>query len=167
MNRLFRILFVLLLLSGLSACQNVLRQAQFPVQFDYANQQKVADDVAQQLALLYPPAQSILRLQQLPHDSFGACLTERLRTRGYAVLELSDEKQSESLPAPAVFGSVDPAHATPAEKSILLSYTLDQIRNADLLRISLLINQQQSLSRAYQNAPTGMMIPVSPWIYRE
>lgn len=167
MHSLLRIIFILLLLCGLSACQNALRQVHFQHQVEQANQQKIADDVVRQLALLYPPAQSTLRMQQVPNDSFGVCLTERLRTRGYAVLELSDEHKSALLPTPAVVTAADSSDDTPAEKSILLSYALEQIRNADLLRISLLINQQQSLSRAYQNSPAGVVVPVSPWIHRE
>lgn len=167
MRIVLRILLTVALLFGLNACQSVLRGSNLAPHTDPANQQKIADDTVSQLVVLYPPAQSTLSMSQLANDSFGLCLIQSLRARGYAVLERLTDNTSSSL-LDSVSATPDQLPNTlPGNKTIHLSFMVDQIRDANLLRVRLLINQQQSLSRAYQTAQDGIVYPVSHWIYKE
>ena len=167
MNSLYRFLISITLLFGLNACQSDQRQHARIGQIKPENQQKMTDDAVRQLAALYPPAQSTLTVRQSARDPFSPLLIEKLRTNGYAVLELPTETTVTSLSnvGQALPGQLPDAHN--AGKTIALSWVIDPIQNADLIQLRLQIDQQQSLSRVYQPGPDGTLVAASHWIYKE
>lgn len=103
-----------------------------------ANDQKLAEDAAKKLVSLYPPASTRFDLQHSTNDSFGNVFIEVLRSKGYAVSELSKVTSNASSTAPA----------SPVA-GLALAYVVDQPKDTELLQVKLLVNQQ-SLGRLYQ-----------------
>jgi len=59
------------------------------------DQEKIADDVAQQLAAMYPPALTALELKQPAPDPFGQALVRLLRNKGYSLMEFVQPKEND------------------------------------------------------------------------
>ncbi len=145
-----------LLLVGLAGCASTSSPyGNFIQNTVAANDKTMADDVVKKLVAVYPPASTRFNLQHATPDAFGASLVESMRTKGYALLEFQPEPAGAAAPAPA----------TPVPAGMSLSYILDQAGDADLYRVTLLI-QNQSLSRVYQ-IKDGMVYPAGYWIRKE
>lgn len=145
-----------LLLVGLAGCASTSSPyGSFIQNTGAANGKTMADDVVKKLMALYPPASTRFNLQHATPDAFGASLIESMRAKGYALLEFQPEPAGAAAPAPA----------TAVPTGMPLSYILDQAGDADLYRVTLLI-QHQSLSRVYQ-IKDGMVYPAGYWIRKE
>ena len=161
------------LLLGLSGCASPpLAYGSFIQTPLPAHDRAIADDAVKQLARLYPPARTRFDLQHGAPDFFGTYLVESLRARGYAVLELKPAGQGQALalaqtqaPAPAMAANAA-SFAAPSPSGLPLSYLLDQDAGSQLYRLTLLINRQQSLTRAYQ-VQGGTMHPAGYWVRKE
>lgn len=151
--RQFIVLSISLLLVGLAGCATTTPSSYGNfTQSAVANDQKMADDAAKQLAALYPPATTRFNLQHLTPDAFGSTMIEALRTKGYAVLELKPEPAGQGKPLAGAPG-------------LPLSYILDQAGGSGLYRVTLLVGNQ-SLARAYQ-AKDGTVYPAGHWVRKE
>jgi type IV secretion system protein TrbH len=113
-----------------------------------ANEKKMANDVVKKLSALYPPARTRFDLLQDTSDYFGTCLVQSMRAKGYAVLEHK-------------------AASKPASPGLSLSYIVDQVKDSGLYRVTVTINRQQSLDRAYQVAQDGLVYPAGSWTRKE
>jgi len=174
---MIRILCFVLIMVGLVGCASAPPSpyGNFVPLMSHANDIKIADDVVQKLVGLYPPASTRFDLQHANTDLFGTYLVETMRTKGYAVQEINPEPKA-SVAADnfsSDFSEVKPeskkadiiAVSSPSTPGFSLSYIVDQAKDSDLYRISLLVNQQ-SLSRVYQ-IKDDMIFPASPWIRKE
>lgn len=180
MNKFF---WVTLLLVGLAGCASAPPSPYgnfVPYNMTHDTDMKIIDDVVQKLVELYPPASTRFDLQHTNTDFFGTHLVETMRTKGYAVQEIKAAPkptmtpinsssdifsgvQAEPKPTVAVVNSPPVVLSTPGGLS--LSYIMDQTKDSDLYRITLLINQQ-SLSRVYQ-LKDDTIFPASYWIRKE
>ena len=113
-----------------------------------ANDRKMAEDVTKKLEALYPPALTRFDLQHASSDFFGTCLVESMRAKGYAILEHKRKPKTDATGVP-------------------LSYTVDQLRDSGLYRITVTINGQQTLDRVYEVAKDGVIYPVGYWVRKE
>ena len=146
-----------LLLVGLAGCASTSSPyGSFIQNMGAANDKTMADDVVKKLVAVYPPARTRFNLQHATPDAFGASLIESMRANGYALLEFKPEPAADAAA---------PAPIKPVPTGISLSYILDQAGDADLYRVTLLI-QNQSLSRVYQ-IKDGMVYPAGYWIRKE
>ncbi|MCW5321905.1 conjugal transfer protein TrbH [Verminephrobacter aporrectodeae subsp. tuberculatae] len=123
------------------------------VQSDALDQQKLAADAVQQLAALYAPAQMRLELQQPTPDPFGQTLVRLLRDKGYALVEF----------APSAVTTPPPAPTTPG--GLPLRYLLDQARDSNLYRLTLVVGTQ-SITRPYLEK-NGGLVPAGYWTRQE
>lgn len=113
------------------------------------DQDKMAADVVTRLVTLYPPARTRLALHQSTPDRFGQALVDKLRARGYALLE---REQPQTQPA-ETNGSNQPLH-----------YVLDQV-DGNLYRVTLIIGDR-TMTRPYlQQEDTT--IAAGYWTYQE
>lgn len=148
-----------LLLVGLVGCASTPSRygsfIQKPVQ---TSDKKIADDAVKQLVALYPPASTRFDLQHATPDFFGTYLIESMRAKGYAVREFK--------PEPKALMAASTAPVAPSPSGLPLSYILDQAKDAELYRLTLVINRQQSLDRVYQ-LQDGTMQPASYWARKE
>lgn len=159
------------LLLGLSGCASPpLAYGSFIQTPLPAHDRAIADDAVKQLARLYPPARTRFDLQHGVPDFFGTYLVASLRARGYAVLEFKPVAQGQGqgqAQAPAQAMAANAASfAAPSPSGLPLSYLLDQDAGSQLYRLTLLINRQQSLTRAYQ-VQGGTMHPAGYWVRKE
>lgn len=113
------------------------------------DQEKIATDVVARLVTLYPPARTRLELDQPTPDRFGQALVDKLRARGYALLEL--EKQQTQTAQTA--GSNQP-----------LRYVLDRV-DGNLYRVTLMIGDR-TITRPYLQQD-GTTIAAGYWAYQE
>jgi len=145
-----KFLLLVLVLVGLAAC--VARYGNFiqhtAQKYAEANEKKMAGDVVKKLAALYPPAMTRFDLLQPTSDSFGTCLVQSMRAKGYAVLEF--EAKNKKAPA-----------------GLPLSYIVDQVKDSGLYRVTVTINRQQSLDRVYQVEQDGLVYPAGSWVRKE
>ncbi|EDB8709768.1 conjugal transfer protein TrbH [Salmonella enterica subsp. enterica serovar Schwarzengrund] len=121
-----------------------------------ANQQQIATDAVQQLAMLYPPAKTRFELHQATPDAFGMALVNTLRERGYALLEFNPADQAKASAAPAPVG---------APAALPLRYVLDQADTTSLYRLTLLVGNQ-SITRPYLEE-NGSFVPAGYWARKE
>lgn len=128
-----------------------------------SNDTKLVDDVVRMLLALYPPARTQFNLQQTTPDYFGIYLVESLRANGYAVSEFQPQPKALAAAASASVPNPD----NPTLPSLTLSYVVDQGKSSDLYRVTLYINGQQSLGRAYQVAQDGVIYPAGYWVRKE
>jgi hypothetical protein len=146
-----------LLMVGLAGCASTSSPyGNFIQNTGAANDKTMAEDVVKKLVALYPPASTRFNLQHATPDAFGASLVDSMRAKGYALLEFQPEPTADAAA---------PAPTTPVPTGMSLSYILDQAGDADLYRVTLLI-QHQSLSRVYQ-IKDGMVYPAGYWIRKE
>jgi len=102
---------------------------------------RMADDTAKQLAVLFPPASTRLKLDQPASDAYGSALVEKLRKAGYAVAV-----RPEIVP---IVGQ-SALKAWQAVPGTDLHYVVDQLGGGKYL-VSVQVGGQ-TLSRAYQAA---------------
>lgn len=156
-----------LLLIGLTGCVASSPYGNFIENTAAANDKKIADDVVKKLVTLYPPASTRFDLQQATPDFFGTTLVESLRAKGYAVLEFKPEPKMGSVANSDSAGlELTVAPAASSSSGLPLSYLMDQAKGSDLYRVSLVINHEQSLNRAYQ-LQDGTMSPAGYWVHKE
>ena len=123
-----------------------------------ANDKVMADDVANKLGTLYPPARTSIKLRQATPDAFGITLVTALRTKGYALAEF-DPAQRTGTPA----GTAGGMSATGGD--LALAYVVDQPLDAGIYRVTVVLNSQ-SLSRVYK-AKDGGIAPAGYWVRKE
>jgi hypothetical protein len=155
-----------LVLINLTGCVSPSPYGNFVANTTAVNDKKVADDVVKQLVMLYPPAGTRFDLQQVTPDFFGSYLVEAMRAKGYAVLEFKPETKLGSNSKSSPILTLAPVSATASPAGLSLSYLMDQANGADLYRISLVINHEQSLNRAYL-LQDGMIFPAGYWVRKE
>jgi hypothetical protein len=114
------------------------------------DQSRLAADAVRQLAALYPPARTSLRLQQPASDPFGTALLKGLRASGYAVTEDS------AAPAKA-------AGAPQGQAGMPLYYVADPA--GPVFRVMLTVGSE-SLTRAYVQL-NGTVVPAGQWVRKE
>jgi type IV secretion system protein TrbH len=157
--------FLALLLVGLAGCATApAPYGNFTQSSAQANDKKVVDDVVKKLVALYPPASTRFDLQHATPDFFGTYLVESMRAKGYAVMEFKPDPKTASAASAASSASEPAAARTPG---LSLSYIVDQAKGSDLYRVTLVINRQQSLDRAYQVAQDGVIYPAGYWARKE
>lgn len=122
----------------------------------------MADDVVKKLVALYPPAKTTITLQHATTDAFGSALITSIRTKGYALTEFKAEPPASPQASPVAAKVVPPARGT---TNLSLAYIVDQARDSDLVRLTLLINTQ-SLSRVYQ-VKDGTLNAAGYWVRKE
>lgn len=140
-----RLLFLTLLVC-LAGCAT--RYGNFTHDTTQPNDRKMAGDVVKKLVVLYPPALTRFDLQHATSDFFGTCLVESMRAKGYAVLEKGSRPKVDAVGVP-------------------LSYAVDKVEESGLYRVTLTINQRQSLNRVYQVAQDGVLYPAGWWVRKE
>lgn len=157
-----RMLAALLLVGiGLAGCANRSVPATYenfidvPAKFDG---KVMADDVADKMVVLFPPARTSIKMRQTTLDAFGATLAAALRGKGYALAEFDPSRRTLK---PEAGAPVQPQ----ATDNIALAYLVDQPMEAGLYRVTVLINYQ-SLSRLYQ-AKDGSLVPAGYWVRKE
>lgn len=156
------------LLLGLVGCMSPSPYGNFVQNTAEVNDKKIADDVVKKLAMLYPPANTRFDLQHITPDFFGTYLVEAMRAKGYAVLEFKPEVKTGSVNSTqsAEILTLAPTPATSSPAGLPLSYIMDQAKGSDLYRISLVINHEQALNRAYQ-LQDGTITPAGYWVRKE
>ena len=126
----------------------------------------VAEDAARQLAVVYPPANTRVELQQATPDAFGRLLTASLRAKGYAIREFTPSPAARDGAARGeggvASGANNPVRAAPV---LPLRYVLDRAADGNLYRVTLMVGEQ-SLARAYV-AQHGALHPAGAWMRRE
>ncbi|SET58145.1 Conjugal transfer protein TrbH [Nitrosomonas marina] len=130
----------------------------------------MADDVANQIGLLYAAASTQFDIQHPASDPFGQALIDSLRMHGYAVQETI--KPDNPLLAAVRPDQVDKADVhtqqivqteAKTESGLALRYIIDQ--SDDLYHVSILIEDQQ-LTRAFV-AQSGQIQPAGLWVSRQ
>lgn len=61
----------------------------------------MADNTVTHLATLFPPGRTTFTMKQPAKDQFGSALVQRLRSRGYAVIEFTKDGKPQSALAKA------------------------------------------------------------------
>lgn len=151
-----KITIAALLVLALSGCATTGQYGNFVPPTAAADQQQLAREAVQQLAVLYPPAKTRLELQQATPDAFGQALVLTLRERGYALLEF--DSASAKAQATAASSSASPA-------GLPLRYVLDQAGDSNLYRLTLLVGNQ-SITRPYL-VQDGSFAPAGYWARKE
>ena len=151
-----KITIAALLVLALSGCATTGQYGNFVPPTAAVDQQQLAREAVQQLAVLYPPAKTRLELQQATPDAFGQALVLTLRERGYALLEFD----------PASAKAQATAASEPASPAALpLRYVLDQAGDSNLYRLTLLVGHQ-SITRPYL-VQDGSFAPAGYWVRKE
>nr|WP_011255133.1 lipoprotein [Achromobacter xylosoxidans]CAI47820.1 mating pair formation protein TrbH [Achromobacter xylosoxidans A8] len=151
-----KIIFAALFVLALGGCATTGQYGNFVPPTATVDQQQLAREAWQQLAVLYPPAKTRLELQQATPDAFGQALVLTLRERGYALLEFN----------PASAKAQATAANEPASPAALpLRYVLDQAGDSNLYRLTLLVGHQ-SITRPYL-VQDGSFAPAGYWVRKE
>ena len=151
-----KIIFAALFALALGGCATTGQYGNFVPPTASVDQQQLAREAVQQLAVLYPPAKTRLELQQATPDAFGQALVLTLRERGYALLEFN----------PASAKAQATAASEPASPAALpLRYVLDQAGDSNLYRLTLLVGNQ-SITRPYL-VQDGSFAPAGYWVRKE
>ena len=151
-----KIIFAALFVLALGGCATTGQYGNFVPPTATVDQQQLARETVQQLAVLYPPAKTRLELQQATPDAFGQALVLTLRERGYALLEFN----------PASAKAQATAASEPASPAALpLRYVLDQAGDSNLYRLTLLVGHQ-SITRPYL-VQDGSFAPAGYWVRKE
>lgn len=151
-----KIIFAALFVIALGGCATTSQYGNFVPPTATVDQQQLAREAVQQLAVLYPPAKTRLELQQATPDAFGQALVLTLRERGYALLEFN----------PASAKAQATAASEPASPAALpLRYVLDQAGDSNLYRLTLLVGHQ-SITRPYL-VQDGSFAPAGYWVRKE
>ena len=151
-----KIIIAALFVLALGGCATTGQYGNFVPPTAAVDQQQLAREAVQQLAVLYPPAKTRLELQQATPDAFGQALVLTLRERGYALLEFN----------PASAKAQATAASEPASPAALpLRYVLDQAGDSNLYRLTLLVGHQ-SITRPYL-VQDGSFAPAGCWVRKE
>jgi len=145
----------------------------------------MADDTADELSRLYPPASTHLTLSQPTVDEFGMELVKQLRQMGYAVENSDAIANLFSSPAPKITESSDKkdwsknhANAEPTSVSEIkpnesgsaqgasrpIGYIVDHL-GENLYRVTISIDSRL-LSRVYSSSGKGIT-PAGAWTRKE
>jgi hypothetical protein len=146
MQKITSLIVILFALALTGGCATMQQGNYLP---DTADQQRLANESVKQLATLYPPATTRLEIMQSADDPFGIALIEALRNSGYAVQE-DVEQSSEEMEA---------------SRNKQLRYLVDVI-GPEQYRVALYIGEV-SITRPYQQAENGELIPAGYWIRKE
>jgi hypothetical protein len=111
--------------------------------------QQMANDTANQLAMLYPPAQTRLNIKQSVSDSYGMALIQYLRLKGYAI-DVVDQNKTQSRQMPGLD----------------FQYVLDVPAGSNFYRVTVFVGQQ-SLSQVYRPAQNGKVYAAGSWVRKE
>jgi hypothetical protein len=151
--------FVFLVLAGfLAGCVtqgSYGRYGNFIETLPAAYSARMVDDTVDRLSVLYPPAKTRFTLQQQPVDPFGKALVEKLREKGYAVIEpviQPGQTQGKDSEVP------QPVHGAD------LRYVVDQLGPSQYL-VTMQVGNQ-SISRAYR-AAANSLTPDGYWARKE
>lgn len=151
-----KIIIIILFVLALGGCATTGQYGNFVLSAAAVDQQQLAREAVQQLAILYPPAKTRLELKQATPDAFGQALVLMLREQGYALLEF----------APATAKTLAAAASASAEPTGLpLRYVLDQTGDSNLYRLTLLVGNQ-SITRPYL-VQNGKSMPAGYWVRKE
>lgn len=137
-----------LLLAGCAAQPPAPSSALLP---DAKHSGWLAEQAADQLARLYPPATTRFALQPQSGDPFGPALESALRAHGYALATQA--------------AAAAPGRPQDGAESLPLAYVLDQPLDAATYRLTLDVNRAR-LSRLYQLHGDGMA-PAGAWTRKE
>lgn len=110
----------------------------------------MADNTVANLATLYPPGRTMFALKQPTKDQFGSALVQRLRARGYAVMEYSQEDKPQSALA---------------NSDTALGYVVNNIE-PNLYQVTTFVGGVK-LSRGFILATDGKAYPAGPWTREE
>lgn len=149
-----KIAIAALFVVAISGCATTAQYGNFVPPTAAVDQQQLAREAVQQLAALYPPAQTRLDLQHATPDAFGQALVLTLRERGYALLEFDQ---------PGTQATADSATVPPA--GMPLRYVLDQAGDSNLYRLTLLVGDQ-TITRPYL-VQNGSFAPAGYWVRKE
>lgn len=166
-----RTVVALLLSLGLAGCASHTLYGNFVDTPAGLDQRKIAGDTVDQLETLYPPAKTRFELKHPTPDAFGIAFVQKLRSRGYALLEFDPEAGKAQPPstrpdaaAPNTTASSSPAF--PSTGAVLpLRYVFDQFTGTDLYRVTVLIGNK-SITRAYSKE-SGTVVPAAYWVRKE
>jgi len=148
-----KIIIAALFVLALGGCATTGQYGNFVPPTAAVDQQQLAREAVQQLAVLYPPAKTRLELQQATPDAFGQALVLTLRERGYALLEFNPA----SAKVQATAGS-EPA-------GLPFRHVLEQAGDSNLYRLTLLVGNQ-SITRPYL-VQDGSFAPAGYWVRKE
>ncbi|HHN9152368.1 TPA: conjugal transfer protein TrbH [Escherichia coli] len=110
----------------------------------------MADNTVVNLAALYPPGRTTFTMKQPAKDPFGVALVQRLRSRGYAVIEFTKDGKPQS---------------TLANSGTHLGYVVNTIA-PNLYQVTTFVDSV-TLSRAFILATDGKAYPAGPWTREE
>jgi len=132
-----RLLLMLALALSLAGCATKRPYGNFAAALPTYDH-RMADDTAKQLTVLFPPANTRLKLDQPASDAYGSALVEKLRKAGYAVAVRPE--------IPPIVGQ-SALKAWQAVPGTDLHYVVDQMGGGKY-RVSVQVGGQ-TLSRAY------------------
>jgi len=154
--------FIILLLAGfLGGCVtqgSYGRYGNFIETLPAAYSARMVDDIVDRLSALYPPAKTRFTLQQQPVDPFGKALVEKLREKGYAVIEPVIQPGQTQQTQGKVSEVPQPVHGAD------LRYVVDQLGPSQYL-VTMQVGNQ-SISRAYR-AAANSLTPDGYWARKE
>ena len=156
-NSIFILMLVLLLLNG-CATQPYGNFIQNP---SIVTSKVMADDVAAQIARLYPAANTQFNLRHVVNDPFGHALIENLRLAGFAVQEATQQSIQQSIQQ-QIFAAPNQPDTEP-QKGLALSYIIDQ--SGDLYHVKLMIDDMR-LTRAF-SVQGDSIHPAGIWVRKE
>lgn len=107
----------------------------------------MADNTVVNLATLYPPGRTTFTMKQPAKDPFGSALVQRLRSRGYAVIEFTKDGKPQST------------SGTP------LGYVVNTVV-PNLYQVTAFVGDVK-LSRGFVLATDGKAYPAGPWTREE
>lgn len=132
-----RILILLALAQSLAGCATKGPYGNFAAARP-VDDRRMAEDTAKQLATLFPPAKTHLKLSQPADDAYGSALVEQLRKAGYAV-SVGPEK--------TLLSRLTEREGGPSEPGTDLHYVVDRFGEGSY-RVSVQVGGQ-TLSRMY------------------
>ena len=132
-----RILILLTLAQSLAGCATRGPYGNFAAARP-VDDRRMAEDTAKQLATLFPPAKTHLKLSQPADDAYGSALVEHLRKAGYAV-SVGPEK--------TLLSRLTEREGGPSEPGTDLHYVVDRFGEGSY-RVSVQVGGQ-TLSRMY------------------
>lgn len=116
--------------------------------------QQMADKTADQLILIFPPAQIRFNLEK-HEDSFGHAFIQALRLRGYAISVI--DPQASALRTIRNNGGYT---------QYPMKYVLDVVENGSFYRVTVWIGHQ-SLSQVFKPATDGKVYSAGAWVHKE
>ncbi|EDL4573102.1 conjugal transfer protein TrbH [Salmonella enterica subsp. enterica serovar Newport] len=110
----------------------------------------MADNTVAHLAALYPPGRTTFTMKQPAKDQFGSALVQRLRSRGYAVIEFTKDGKPQSALA---------------NSGTTLGYVVNTVA-PNLYQVTTYVGGV-TLSRGFALATDGKAYPAGPWTREE